>query len=72
MRSPSLLGAVGSILLLAVPAQVGQIPVGTVGWVLTAGAVLWLVAEAVANGVTRSRGRYRQDEDQQGPPVILE
>ncbi|MDN5688496.1 MAG: hypothetical protein L0G94_17720 [Brachybacterium sp.] len=72
MRSPSLLGAVGSILLLAAPDQVGQIPIGTVGWVVTAGATVWLVVEAVANGVTRARSRRRQDDARQGPPIILD
>lgn len=72
MRSPSLLGAAGSILLLAAPEQVDQIPVGTIGWVVTAGAAVWLVVEAIANGVTRARGRRRQGEARQGPPIILE
>lgn len=71
MRSPSLLAAVGSILLLAAPDQVGQIPVGTIGWVVTDGATVWLVVEAVANGVTRARGRRRPEESRQGSPIIL-
>lgn len=72
MRSPSLLGAAGTILLLAAPDQVGQIPVTTIGWVVTVGATLWLVVEAVANGVTRARSRRRQVDDRQGPPIILD
>lgn len=44
----------------------------TIGWVVTAGATLWLVVEAVANGVTRARRHRRQDEAQQGPPIILD
>lgn len=72
MRSPSLLGAVGSILLLAAPDQVGQIPVVTIGWVVTAGGTVWLVVGAVANGVTRARGRRRPEESRQVPPIILD
>ena len=72
IRSPSLLGAAGSILLLVAPDQIGQVPVGTVGWIVTVGAVAWLVIESVANGVTRARGRRRLDNTRQGPPIILE
>src|SRR5699024_2847606 len=49
MRSPSLLGAIGTILLVVAPDQVGQVPVSTIGWVISLGAVVWLVVEAVAN-----------------------
>src|SRR5690625_6901326 len=49
MRSPSLLGAAGSILLLVAPDQIGQVPVGTVGWIFTVVAVEWLAIESVAD-----------------------
>src|SRR5699024_9757242 len=69
MRSPSLLGAIGTILLVVAPDQVGQVPVSTIGWVISLGAVVWLVVEAVANGVTRARGRRREQDPREVPPI---
>lgn len=71
MRDPSILGALGTGLLLLAPAEVAQIPLHTIGWIILGGAVLWLVLEAIANGVTRSRRRARQPQDPETSPRIL-
>ncbi|MCG7308318.1 hypothetical protein [Brachybacterium sp. ACRRE] len=75
MLSPSLLGALGSVLVVYAPPSIGTVPLHSVGWVIVAGATAWLILEAVANGVTRARRRPRNDsgDDASGrPPIILE
>ena len=71
MRDPSILGALGTGLLLLAPAEVTQIPLHTIGLIILGGASLWLVLEAIANGVTRSRRRARQPQDPETSPRIL-
>ncbi|UQN30497.1 hypothetical protein [Brachybacterium kimchii] len=73
MFSPSVLGALGSLLVVYAPESLGTVPVHTVGWVIVAGAVAWLALEAIANGVTRARRRTRSDDGESGrPPIIVD
>lgn len=71
MRDPCLLGALGSGLLLLAPEEFLRVPLHTIGWVVLAGAVLWLVLEAVANGVTRARRRSRGPDYEEGTTRIM-
>lgn len=72
MGAPSMLGALGTVMLWAnIEAMIPAVPFEKIGLVLVIGAVIWLIGEAIANGVTRSRSAGRRREDETHPPVII-
>lgn len=72
MGTPSMIGALGSVLIWAIPhGLIPAVPLGKVGAVLLGGALVWLVVETLANGVTRRRGRTNDPDRGDAPPVII-